>query len=183
MFRELFLTKIYEDHFINSFLSDIKLIMNNKETKETLQIIEKGLDEECNEMSRFSKFLTDYIQGLVEFSENEEYSDNDPSYIFNKETTTNKKEKFRDIEDWIQYIVADEERPKKSKKKNNKKKVKAQIKHNENNAYIVDTEDPEFEQFKSVINKTSSKAYNVNKLKTKFTNEWIDSICNNAKQY
>jgi hypothetical protein len=214
MFEELFINKLYNDNFIQSLIKDIKYIEENP-LRQIIAEIEEDLEMDCDEMTRFSEFLNYQIQDFYGLAEmNDDFSDNDPSYLFetninnintninfnnSSNIISNKKEKFVDIDDWVQYIVADEqgEKKKKNKKKNkNGKKKLLQTNNggnsvNGNNSTITnnsntndkmlveinkDSIDLEFERFKQSINVNSKKSYLVYKIKPNLTEEWIYNI-------
>ena len=170
MFKELFYTKLYNDPFILAFLKDTKSILKNRDIIEALILLEEGNEIKCKEMSEFSFFLNDQIENLLNISEiNDDYSDNE---FLSKNIDLTKKEKFDDIDDWVNYIVTEEDsKPNKNKKKKNKPiKQKIIIENNINQSFkqneivVKNKEDLEFEMFKSQIIKDTVKACYVNKI-------------------
>jgi hypothetical protein len=172
MFKELFYSRLYNDPFIIAFLKDTKSILKNREIIEALILLEEGNEIKCKEMSEFSLYLNDQIENLLNISEiNDEYSDND---YFSKNIELSKKDKFEDIDDWVNYIITDENKPNKSKKKRNKPiKQKAAMENNKENNIkqneATTKEDLEFETFKSQILQDSIKSCYVNKIQPWFT--------------
>lgn len=169
MFKELFYSKLYNDPFILAFLKDTKAILKNRDIIEALLLLEEGNEVKCKEMSEFSLFLNDQIENLLNISEiNEEYSDNE--YFTKNNIDLTKKEKFDDIDDWVNYIVTEDSKPDKNKKKKNKPlKQKAANENILNNKESTlkqndNKEDIEFEQFKKQIAQESIKSWFVNKI-------------------
>jgi hypothetical protein len=115
------------------------------------------------------------------------YTNNKSNKIGN--TKENKKEKYKDIDDLLKYINADEaenNKPKKAKKKNNKKDKKCLSSmrlntiSNTNNFIPIDREkmEKEIDDFKNYIKDNSIPAYSVRKIKPNLSSEWIVSIEN-----
>jgi len=96
-----------------------------------------------------------------------------------------KKDKFKDIDDLIDYINKDEEeeiKPKKNKKKNNKKDKKNNTGNlNQIGSSLIDREkmEKEIEDFKLYIKNNSLNALNVRKIKPVLTREWLQNLAAN----
>ncbi len=96
--------------------------------------------------------------------------------------TSNKNEKFNDIDALVAYINTNEvSKGKKNKKKNAKKKNQQQHKilQNVNNSGIYD--ESVVENFRRNIYKDSCDAENIRKVKPVFSTEWLISINNLVK--
>jgi hypothetical protein len=213
MFKELFIIKLYKDEFTSFVLNEIRMRIDTKENKHCKDILKfyDILEEDLlngvknNEMTKFCNCLNEQLELLVWKSKNEEYSDNSCSYeeskceyncIHNQSLNNsnisinkNKKENIKDIDEWVQYIIKDEEDNNKSTKKPKKKNKNTQKNKINNINNISNTNDNkidlEFEEFKKAITTidTSTKIFNVNiiKSKPKFTKDWLDGIYNCVK--
>lgn len=189
--REEFVNTLVNDHFVQY------LIRSTKDAEFTAAIneIEEDKDNNLSQMSDFLYFLN---QGnywdIIWILEDKIYLDplnldyisaNSSTKVKNK--IKNKGELDLDIDELVKFIYKNEEekkKPKKKKKRNTKKgaenKINTSININDsNNGKNTENniiKDDGIETFKISLKKISRYSFEVQKIKTRFSKEWLDNI-------
>jgi hypothetical protein len=206
--REELAKSIEKDEFLKVIFNQIATNQNISSYEELFEIyseIKENLKITNHEMTRFRKFIDIVLEKL---NLNTTTSNANTPIKTSKECThfnlihssinnctcscnhgdmltknipnnTIKKDKFKDIDDLIDYINKEEEeevKPKKNKKKNNKKDKK-QNQANPNNIPIDKEKlEKEIEEFKLNIKNDSINAYNIRKIKPNLSREWVNNL-------
>lgn len=187
MFKELFVSKLYKDEFTNFVLQEIKTKIDangSKQYKDILkfyELLEEDLFSRKFEMTRFCNTLSEQLEKLIKLSKREvSQSDEEELEEQKKPVVKPKKEKIKDIDEWVEYIITDDGFNQKKPKKKNKNSKKKNNTMPTANVIVETKQDAELESFKKVLNDTAQKAYHVRKLKPTITKDWITSICNSV---
>ena len=112
-------------------------------------------------MTKFKKYI-----------ENELLKIND--YEHQKSDKKVQKVKEMGVDDLINYINQEDNKPKKNKKKNNRKSKKTNDKSSI--IYSKDRIDSEIEEFKNNLQKSTVPAFSVRKIKPNITLEWLSDL-------
>lgn len=179
-FKNFSIDKCQREEYLNTLIDDdfIQYLINeNKEEDFNILIneIEEDRDKNITEM-------TDYLNYIDSICIN---GNKDESYISIKEEIdeiVNKKVPI-DLDDLVKFIESSEiKKPKKKKKKVNKKPLKeSELYQNVNEKN--DTNDNEILKFKFDINKNSIYSYKTQKIKTNFSQEWLNNLNQTIKNY
>lgn len=200
MLREEFVNTIMSDEFICALIIQIKSIteqLNIDEINELIELLEEDLESEQREMTRFTDYLGDLLKVIIEESkiDEEEINDNTSAGSNHVNTNTNmnikpangKNDKCKDLDEWVQFIEAAEDR--KPKRRNKKKKTTGAVTITINEEVIVNKtnitnsdniEDKEIEDFKNTLEMNTKKAGLVRKIRPLISKEWINNITQGA---
>ena len=210
--REEFSKAVAKDEFLKIIFLQIISNSKNQSYEELFDIlteIEDILKVSNKEMTRFRKFIDlvlekmnlnintnsvtnnlskecqhfNLIHNTINHTCNCNHQETFPTKI-NPNNINLKKDKFKDIDDLIDYINKEEEeevKPKKNKKKNNKKDKKQNA--NISNNIPIDKEkmEKEIEEFKVNIKNESINAYSIRKIRPKFSRKWLNNLGGEVK--
>jgi hypothetical protein len=172
--REEFCKWVYKDDFMKTIIFQMKKkIANYEDISDLITEVEQDLNKGKKEMTRLEMCIAEEMRKICQANK--------------------KKEKFKDLDDLVNYINAEEdvEKPKCNvKKKNGKgsKKIqnnnngksassKNEILNKKNNAESNKL-DLEIEEFKNSLTINSVPAFSIRKIKPKLSKEWLSSLQN-----
>lgn len=101
--------------------------------------------------------------------------------------TSAKKDKFKDIDDLLDYINSNEEeiKPKKTKKKNNKKEKKQISSQSVIGVHTISLNkekmELEIEEFKKSLKNSSINAYSITKIRPMISRSWLTNLTSEVK--
>jgi hypothetical protein len=146
-----------------------KNIEQAREIIRTNNLLKQQKEKELQELKRLKELKQ--IKELKQLNLNQGKTDS-----VEEKTQLNLISKHENLDELVEYIKSDDNKPKKTKKKNNRKKnKKSNLNNNENSDNCFDEE---VEKFKEFIINSYSNIQNIKKIKPLISQKWIEDIKN-----